>query len=61
VIIAKGANKATYLPQVWGDLSDPEEFLGSLCQKAGLNKLCYQDQAVDFYRYQTIIFKEGKI
>lgn len=37
VILKQGFYQATYLPQVWEDLSDKELFLGSLCQKAGLN------------------------
>lgn len=37
VILSKGFYKATYLPQVWEDLSGKEAFLSSLCMKAGLN------------------------
>ncbi|MBT4540382.1 AmmeMemoRadiSam system protein A [Candidatus Woesearchaeota archaeon] len=37
VIIKKGVQQATYLPQVWDDLPDVQEFLSSLCMKAGLN------------------------
>ncbi len=36
VILKKGIYQATYLPQVWEDLTDKELFLSSLCQKAGL-------------------------
>ena len=36
VILKKGINQATYLPQVWEELKTPEEFMSSLCQKAGL-------------------------
>ncbi len=36
VIIEQNYNHAVYLPQVWEQLSSPEEFLGSLCRKAGL-------------------------
>lgn len=36
VILKKGINQATYLPQVWEELKNPEEFMNSLCQKAGL-------------------------
>ncbi|HLC69759.1 MAG TPA: AmmeMemoRadiSam system protein A [Patescibacteria group bacterium] len=36
VIIEKGSEGATYLPQVWDELKKPEEFLSSLCLKAGL-------------------------
>jgi AmmeMemoRadiSam system protein A len=37
VILSKGLNKATYLPQVWESLSGKEAFLASLCMKAGLD------------------------
>ncbi len=36
VIIQKDWQGATYLPQVWEDLPDFEDFISSLCQKAGL-------------------------
>lgn len=36
VVISKGSNTATYLPQVWEQLPDKEAFLSQLCIKAGL-------------------------
>ena len=36
VIIQKNGMSATFLPQVWEQLTEPEDFLGHLCQKAGL-------------------------
>ncbi|VVC00258.1 Uncharacterised protein [uncultured archaeon] len=36
VIIAKGGRGATFLPQVWEDIPEKEEFLSQLCMKAGL-------------------------
>ena len=36
VILKKGINQATYLPQVWEELKNPEKFMSSLCQKADL-------------------------
>jgi len=36
VIIQHGANRATFLPQVWDNLADPPAFLGALKRKAGL-------------------------
>lgn len=58
LIIESGGNKATYLPQVWEQLPDKNEFLSSLCLKAGLNKDCWQDEATNFYKYQAIVFSE---
>ena len=36
VIISKGAYGATFLPQVWEQLPEKEDFLSHLCSKAGL-------------------------
>ena len=36
VILACGARRATFLPQVWETLPDPEEFLFELARKAGI-------------------------
>jgi len=58
VIIRKGMNSATYLPQVWEDLNKTEEFFGTLCQKAGLEPDCYKEPGIDFYRYQADVFGE---
>ncbi|MFA5029290.1 MAG: AmmeMemoRadiSam system protein A [Patescibacteria group bacterium] len=61
VMIKRGRAGATYLPQVWDDLPEPEVFFGSLCQKAGLERECYKDQKTEFYKYSAIVFKEGEI
>ncbi len=37
VVLKKGYHSATYLPQVWEQLPDAENFLSSLCEKAGLS------------------------
>ena len=36
VIVKKGFNQATFLPQVWEELKKPTDFMNYLCQKAGL-------------------------
>ena len=36
VILEYRGHRATYLPQVWAQLSDPQEFIDHLKQKAGL-------------------------
>lgn len=36
VIIRKGSVSATFLPQVWEQLPDVDQFLSHLCRKAGL-------------------------
>lgn len=37
VIVNSGGRRATFLPQVWQQLPDPEEFLRALLRKAGLS------------------------
>jgi uncharacterized protein len=37
VVIKKGGRTATFLPQVWEEIGEPEEFLSHLCLKAGLS------------------------
>ncbi len=56
VIIEKGECGATYLPQVWEELSSPEEFLSSLCLKAGLpeNEWTKGDLRVSTYTVEII-------
>jgi MEMO1 family protein len=58
VVLKKGLYGATYLPQVWKNVSNEEEFFGSLCQKAGLEWNCYKDSETKFLTYQAEVFKE---
>jgi AmmeMemoRadiSam system protein B/AmmeMemoRadiSam system protein A len=58
VIIKQDNNQATYLPQVWENISGPAEFYGSLCIKAGLQADCYTDPETEFYKYQAEVFNE---
>ena len=57
VIVTKGFKTATFLPQVWEQLPDPEEFLAELCVKAGMspfewkaNGLVIQTYTVEHFR-----------
>lgn len=45
LVIARGRNRATFLPSVWESLTDPNEFLFRLKQKAGLGKSEMVEQA----------------
>lgn len=54
VIIKRGRQQATFLPQVWEELPNPKEFLGHLCLKAGLEEECWQgDLAVETYQAEA--------
>ena len=58
VIISKGLNRATFLPQVWKQLPRPEDFLNHLCTKAGLPANTWQSADLDVQTYQVISFEE---
>jgi len=60
VIIQKGAARATFLPQVWNQLPEHEEFLSHLCSKAGLPAEAWQNIKLDVYTYQVQYFEEKK-
>lgn len=53
VIIRRGHYSATYLPQVWEDLKNKEEFLSSLCQKADLPADDWQKPGMEVKVYQV--------
>lgn len=60
VIIQKGAAQATYLPQVWDQLPQPEEFLTHLCLKAGLAPNAWRQADLNVFTYQAQYFDEHK-
>lgn len=61
VLIKKDNQGATYLPEVWEDLPEREKFFSTLCQKAGLAENCFKDKDLEFYKYSSVVFKEGEI
>ena len=58
IIIEYKGRSATYLPQVWEQITDKKEFLGSLCNKAGLRSDCWKEKGVKIFRYGVQAFKE---
>ncbi len=58
VLIKKGAHQATFLPQVWEELREPQEFLSHLCVKAGLPPQCIKESGLEIYEYQVEHFQE---
>jgi hypothetical protein len=58
VVLQQGVKKATYLPQVWETFKTKEEFMPSLCEKAGLESDCYTQSNTKFYKYQATAFSE---
>lgn len=60
VILKSGPNLATFLPQVWQELPQKEEFLSHLCLKAGLSPDAWQKSHIEVYTYQAQVFSEKK-
>ena len=58
LIIKKGFNQATFLPQVWEQLPDKKEFLRHLCLKAGLDRDAWKNDKLEVLVYQVQAFEE---
>jgi AmmeMemoRadiSam system protein A len=58
VIIQKGFNQATFLPQVWKQLPDKKEFLTHLCMKAGLAPDAWKKEKLEVSIYEVQAFEE---
>ena len=58
VVLRKGIKSSTYLPQVWEQLPDKEEFLTSLCVKGRMEADCWKDTSTEVYTYQAFVFEE---
>jgi AmmeMemoRadiSam system protein A len=56
VIIQKGGQSATFLPQVWEQLSRPDVFLSHLCHKAGLPAEAWRSGSLEVFTYQVQYF-----
>jgi AmmeMemoRadiSam system protein A len=58
VILQDGPCKATFLPQVWDKLPDPEDFLSHLCMKMGGSGDLWRKKKLDVFIYQVQEFQE---
>ena len=58
VLIRDGGRRATFLPQVWEKLPDPQNFMSHLCVKMGAPENYWQTKKLDVYTYQVEEFKE---
>ncbi|PIN72858.1 AMMECR1 domain-containing protein [Candidatus Woesearchaeota archaeon CG10_big_fil_rev_8_21_14_0_10_47_5] len=59
VVLVRNGNSATYLPQVWEQMPSKEEFLSSLCMKAGLEADCWRDSNTGYLTYRAQVFGES--
>jgi uncharacterized protein len=61
VIISQGYRRATFLPQVWERISDPEIFLSMLCEKMGAPPDTWRRTKLDVQTYQVEKFTEAEL
>ncbi len=57
VLLRDGWRQATFLPQVWHSLPEPEAFLSHLCLKMGAAPTCWQ-RPLEVFTYQVQAFQE---
>jgi AmmeMemoRadiSam system protein B/AmmeMemoRadiSam system protein A len=60
VIIRKKTFSATFLPQVWEQLPQPEMFLSHLCRKAGLSSDAWKNSDLKVFTYRVQYFHEKR-
>ena len=60
VILSRGYQRATFLPQVWDQLPRVEDFLAHLCNKAGMQRSCWTDPQTVIRVYEAAYFSEKK-
>ncbi len=58
VVIKDGRMRATFLPQVWEQLPDSEEFLSHLCAKMGAPSGLWKTKNLAVFTYQVEEFHE---
>ncbi len=58
VVLRDGFRKATFLPQVWEKLPEPETFLSHLCEKMGAEPDLWRKKHLQVATYQVEEFHE---
>jgi AmmeMemoRadiSam system protein A len=58
VVVRDGMRRATFLPQVWEKIPDPEEFLEQLCLKMGAPDDLWRRKKLEVFTYQVEEFHE---
>jgi len=61
VVIKKGFNQATFLPQVWDEIKNPEDFLSHLCAKAGMEPYEWEKGDLEVAIYSVMAFDEREL
>ena len=60
VILSRGWKRSTFLPQVWEQLPNVEDFLRHLCNKAGMERKCWTDTNTVVRVYEAEYFSEKR-
>jgi AmmeMemoRadiSam system protein A len=58
VVLRDGFHRATFLPQVWEKIPDPEGFLNHLCRKMGVPAKTWREKKLEVLIYQVQEFHE---
>ncbi len=58
VVLHDGSRRATFLPQVWEKIPDPQDFLEELCMKMGAYPDLWRRKKLDVLTYQVEEFRE---
>ncbi|MBG0787592.1 MAG: AmmeMemoRadiSam system protein A [Anaerolineaceae bacterium] len=58
IVLQDSLRKATFLPQVWDQLPQPEHFLAHLCQKMGASPNLWRQKHLTVLTYQVQEFQE---
>ncbi len=61
VVLKMGHSRATFLPQVWEQLPDPNDFLNHLSAKAGLAARAWREIGTEVMIYHVEAFKESEM
>ena len=58
VVLQDGLSKATFLPQVWEKLPNPDQFLSQLCLKMGASEDLWRQKHLSVFIYEVQEFQE---
>jgi uncharacterized protein len=58
VVLRDGIRRATFLPQVWEKIPNPEDFLEELCMKMGAQPDLWRRKKLEVFTYQVEEFHE---
>ena len=59
VVVRRGFRSGLFLPQVWEQLPNKEDFLNELCwEKAGLNPEAWKEKETELYIFTVFAFEE---